>query len=436
MKLTRCKKIFLIIALTAFVVLLFTSNTVSAAINTEYSTNDTVPDTELGTAFEDSTLLNLLAKLIYAVGRFLEWILGTIFKMLTGSSDFPWADKIVFNSVPLLDVNFINPDGSSFVGQTAIKSVLKDTYATILTLAASFFGIVVLITAIKLVITTIASDKAKYKKAIVDWLIGFVMLFCIHYAISFIFYLNEQLVLVASRMVKDQIGKHNIVALVQADELANELIEDVRSRGIKYNGTPVADILEENTNILTTWMNALASKETSKGLQEGLMKGMPWWTFGTDVKDNKDEQYETLGMIISWAAAENVSVKELQNIKQNIKVYYYEITQNVYENTNNHYSSEQCAQLYAPETDREAYDACVEGKATESVSSGRHQALAVTYVKQMFAGDNFSYKYFLDKLETSTSYSGIMGISGDDKVVRGKENVKNNSTNQRFTKNW
>ena len=153
MKLTRCKKIFLIIAITAFVVLLFSSNTAFAAINTEYSVTDSVPDTNLEEAFDDSNLLKLLAKLIYAIGRFLEWILGTIFKMLTGSSDFPWADKIVFNAVPLLDVNFINPGAGSFVAQGSIQDVLKNLYATILTLAATFFGIVVLITAIKLVIS-------------------------------------------------------------------------------------------------------------------------------------------------------------------------------------------------------------------------------------------------------------------------------------------
>ena len=104
-------------------------------------------------------------------------------------ASYDYTNMDFFNAVPLLDVNFINPDGGSFVGNGNIQAVLKNTYATILTLAASFFGIVVLITAIRLVISTIASEKAKYKQAIVDWLVGFVMLFCIHYAISFIFYL-------------------------------------------------------------------------------------------------------------------------------------------------------------------------------------------------------------------------------------------------------
>ena len=317
MKLTRSKKIILMIVLTAFVVLLFNSNTAFAAINTSYSGTDAVPDTALEDAFDDSTLLGLLAKLIYAVGRFLEWILGTIFKLLTGSSDFPWADKIVFNAVPLLDVNFINPSNGSFVKQDGIQNVLQNLYSTIMTLAVAFFGIVVLITAIRLVLTTIASEKAKYKQAIVDWLVGFVLLFCMHYFISLVFYLNEQMVVVASKIVTSQLNVTNAVAQVQADELAGDLIKNVKDRGL----TNVAKTLEENPVILSTWMNALSSEDSSKGLQEGLMKKRAWYAFGADVSKNTDTQYKNLGLIISWAAAENVSVQELVEVKNNIKVF-------------------------------------------------------------------------------------------------------------------
>ena len=131
MKSTTRKKIIFILIITAFVVLLLGSNTVFAEVNHSYLGADTVTDENLDTAFENSSLLKMLAKLVYAVGRFLEWILGTIFKMLTGSSDFPWADKIVFNAVPLLDVNFINPADDSFVGVESIQSVLKKLYSTI-----------------------------------------------------------------------------------------------------------------------------------------------------------------------------------------------------------------------------------------------------------------------------------------------------------------
>jgi len=338
MKQTRQKNIFLIIAVITFVILLFNSSAVFAEINTSYSGTDTVPDTALEDAFSESSILNLLAKLIYAVGRFLEWILGTIFKLLTGSSDFPWADKIVFNAVPLLDVNFINPGGiingenyatKTFVGQESIQAVLKNLYATILTLAAAFFGIVVLITAIKLVITTIASEKAKYKQAIVDWLVGFVMLFCIHYAISFIFYLNEQLVTVASKIVTTQLEKAEFEAVsVQSDSLALQVIENARASGAKYKGELVADILDRNLGTVSTWLNACKSEDSSKGVQEALMKEVHWWTFGADVAISKKDIYINLGRIIWWAEQPNISVDDLTKIKvKDYKIYNYVVTQ-------------------------------------------------------------------------------------------------------------
>ncbi len=222
------KKILLIIALTAFIVLLFNSNTIFADINDDYSTTDTVPSENLGESVKNSTFLTGLSKLVFAIGRLLESITGSIFKMLTGVSDYPWADKIVFNAVPLLDINFINPAKGSFVGNDSIKLVIRNLYSTTLALAASFFGIVVLITAIKLVITTIASEKAKYKQAIVDWLVGFVTLFCIHYAISFMFYLNEQLVTVASQMVTAQLQASTDEKLASAkmSELVDQVIRN------------------------------------------------------------------------------------------------------------------------------------------------------------------------------------------------------------------
>lgn len=57
--------------------------------------------------------------------------------------------------------------------------------------------------AIRIAISTIASEKAKYKEAIVHWATALILLFAMHYVISFVFYLNEQLVEVASSMVMD-----------------------------------------------------------------------------------------------------------------------------------------------------------------------------------------------------------------------------------------
>lgn len=316
MKQSRFKKILICMVLVGLMAV-FANQGVFAAINTEYSKTDPVTSTSLDDSIANSDLFDGIAKLVYAVGNLLEWILGTIFSLLTGNSDFPWADKIVFNSVPLLDVNFINPDSGSFVGQVGMRALIKNLYSTILALSVSFFGMAVMITAIKLAISTIASDKAKYKKAITDWLVGFVMVFCIHYLISFCFYLNEELVKVASKVVTanlESLENEGGVVQVQQTKLADELIRNVRSSV----GGSYADILEQNPIILNVWMTRLASNDTSKGIQEALMRDLNGW--GWDTKVNKIEQYKNLAFVISWAAEENISVQELTSIRNNIKV--------------------------------------------------------------------------------------------------------------------
>lgn len=299
-----------------FVAVMFNVTSVSAAINSTYSNTDPVSDTNLEEAFEESTLLEALAKLVYVLGQFFEWILSIIFKMLTGSSDFPWADKIVFNAVPLLDVNFINPDTGSFVGQPTIQGILKNLYATVLAIAVSFFGIVVMITAIKLVISTIASEKAKYKQALVDWATGLVMLFCMHFFISFIFYLNEQLVIVASKVVTSQLESTNAIAKVQSSELVTELADSMGDHS--WNGVNTKELLTNNRRVVSTYIN-LSSADSSKGLQELLTKAVHMW--GGDSNITESDQKNALNMIIHWAISENVSVDELLKIRNNIKVY-------------------------------------------------------------------------------------------------------------------
>ncbi len=313
----------IIIAIVLVCLLFFLgSNEISAAINSEYGTTTSVAGGDVSSDVSKSSLLGLLSRLVFALGRMIEWLTSLIFQALTRVNDFPWADKIVFNAVPLLDVNFINPDRGSFLGNDAIVKVIRNLYSTILALAVSFFGIVVMVTAIKLVISTIAEEKAKYKKAVVDWLVGFVMLFCIHFLISFIFYLNESLVKVASQIAVAQYGKAEEKIKAQNSEFAKQIIKNVGDtvftlapEGTKYYGEEVkiADILTEVPGMLEAWTNFPADDGTY-GLHEMLMKKTG------DSKDKAisgEQQIQRLGLIFAWAIDENISVTKLREIANN-----------------------------------------------------------------------------------------------------------------------
>lgn len=233
MKWNKLKKVF--ICMMAMLVVSIVFCNIYAAINEDYYTQNQgafkVQDTgdQLDKKTAASVLLDAIGILVYALASLGEWLLGIIFQAATGgdaaNNIFPWADAILFNAIPFLDINFLNPhpDGS-VVG--LIVDVIKVIYGTAFGLAISFFSIAVLIMGVKLAISTIASEKAKYKQAIWDWLSGLVLLFTIHFFISFIFYLNEELVIIAEDIASKQIntkGK-DVINISQNSESNEDII--------------------------------------------------------------------------------------------------------------------------------------------------------------------------------------------------------------------
>lgn len=204
----------------------FTGN-IYAAVNSSYQSDDMeVVEVDLEKKMKNSILLDAIASLVYALGSLVESLTGTVFELLTGTNMFPWADRVIFNSVPFLDINFLNPaNGSLFVNQTGgdtiLANIVRNTYYTILIISIGFLGIIVGVMAVRLAISTIASEKAKYKEAIVKFLVSLVMLFCVHYAISFIFYLNESLVEIASNILAN-----NLEEVEFADDFLKDNLTD------------------------------------------------------------------------------------------------------------------------------------------------------------------------------------------------------------------
>ena len=179
------KKTYKIIICISLVVMLFTNFTsVFGAIN-EYGNYSSVSENALDFKIKDSVLLDVLANMINAVASLVEYLIGSIFFALTGDNIFPWADRIIFNGIAFLDINFLNPADHSLFVQNGTDSILgkvvKNVYSTIFSLAVLFLGVAIGVMAIRLAISSIAAEKAKYKQAIVNWLTCMVLLFLMHY---------------------------------------------------------------------------------------------------------------------------------------------------------------------------------------------------------------------------------------------------------------
>lgn len=148
-------------------------------------------------------LVNVFALLIFLILYTVFITSGLTGGTLSTAFSFPFADQIVFNKIPLLDPNFINPASGS-VGSLA-SGVLKKMYSSFFVLATTVFTIAALVIGIKLVFSSLAAEKAKYKEALNNWIMGIAMLFLVHYLLAGMFYLNEKIVETVSEGVVDNI---------------------------------------------------------------------------------------------------------------------------------------------------------------------------------------------------------------------------------------
>lgn len=238
------------------VFLTFVPNTTNAEINELYGDPNAEEDID---TIPSSILLEWIASIAYNMGNIVEGIGATMMGWFTGVPEFPYSDKIVFNTVPILDINFINPaSGSLFKDasgvNTKVGEVVRNAYFTCLSIALGFLGLIVAITAIRLAFSTIASEKAKYKQVIANTLITLILLFGLHYVLSFMFFLNEKMVEVASTVLIDALTGD------QSEEVAKAL-DDSLMKDDKKLIENFFDKMGPNWLSPLTWV-----KEVLKGL--------------------------------------------------------------------------------------------------------------------------------------------------------------------------
>lgn len=96
---------------------------------------------------------------------------------------------IIFNKVALVDVNIFNIPSTA----GAIKSIREAAagwYYVMRLIAAAILLCVLIYVGIRMALTTVASDKAAYKKMLVDWITSLALIFLLQYIIVFTFAIN------------------------------------------------------------------------------------------------------------------------------------------------------------------------------------------------------------------------------------------------------
>ena len=100
--------------------------------------------------------------------------------------------EIFANRVPALDINFINPQNDSIAKD--ITGQISKWYVAIRNMVLVILMVVLLYIGIRIVISSTASESAKYKENLKDWLVAIIILTFMHYIMAFAININNNII--------------------------------------------------------------------------------------------------------------------------------------------------------------------------------------------------------------------------------------------------
>jgi len=193
--------------------------------------------------------------------------IGTFFKdALAGMDSYTQnivnVEKIIFNRVPILHANiFTQEDGEETKIETGDKKDVKEMkkdgkkvvriikesiakwYYVMRLIVIAFMLLLLIFIGIKMAFSTIASEKAVYKQMLLDWVVGMIIVFSIHYIMIFILNINDSIVKSLEPLARE---KQNIQEEYQygseenkktSSEIETTLYESARTRAYSLKVT-------------------------------------------------------------------------------------------------------------------------------------------------------------------------------------------------------
>lgn len=106
-----------------------------------------------------------------------------------------------------------------------IQGVVSKWYNSIRNIAVVLMMSVLLYIGIRMMLSTVASDKAKYKQMLMDWLVGMCLLFFMHYIMAFSVMFTKEFTKVIDSAYDDPKAQHVILENDEDDEIKNKLTE-------------------------------------------------------------------------------------------------------------------------------------------------------------------------------------------------------------------
>lgn len=122
-------------------------------------------------------------------------------------------DKILFNQIPILSINFFQnaTSGADIDIINNIRTQVSVWYVAIRNLSAAILAVMVLYVGIRMAISSVAEDKAKYKRMLADWVVSLVLLFVLHYIMILIININDGIVAILAKAATATKGESSTI---------------------------------------------------------------------------------------------------------------------------------------------------------------------------------------------------------------------------------
>lgn len=132
-------------------------------------------------------------------GLIAQAILSAVVSGGEGALTWVTIDQILFNELAITDINIfsnVTAAGKDLIGNTVIMKIrtyIANWYYAFRNLVIITYLCALIYIGIRMAISSIAEDKAKYKNMLKNWFVGLALVIILHYIIIIIIQINNQL---------------------------------------------------------------------------------------------------------------------------------------------------------------------------------------------------------------------------------------------------
>lgn len=120
-------------------------------------------------------------------------------------------EDLVFNKYELFNIDFFTSKTTDTKTTSTIKKSVAEWYYTLRNIAIVASVVILIYIGIRMAISTVATEQAKYKKMLMNWIISFVIVFTMHYIVIIMLSIQDWILEIVAKFVTEQGFEEKII---------------------------------------------------------------------------------------------------------------------------------------------------------------------------------------------------------------------------------